>query len=117
MARTQAGVPPLRSIAVVVDDGLSPFEFAVACEVFGVDRTAQGMPPFEFAVCSPSDGPVITPMGFTVAAPYRLEPLATADLVIVPALGSDYRPGEELVRAQQDRTEVHDHAEEGMISA
>src|SRR5881275_2277750 len=95
----KAANPPLRSVAVVVDDGLSPFEFAVACEVFGVDRTAQGLPGFEFAVCSPSEGPVTTPMGFTVTAQHRLEPLATADLVIVPALGSDYRPGEELVQA------------------
>src|SRR5919199_1009703 len=99
MSRSLASVPSLRSVAVVVDDGLSPFEFAVACEVFGVDRSAQGMPRFEFAVCSPSPAPITTPMGFTVTAPHRLEPLATADLVIVPALGSDYRPGEELVQA------------------
>jgi AraC family transcriptional activator FtrA len=99
MPRSLPTTPPLRSVAVVVDDGLSPFEFAVACEVFGVDRTGQGMPAFEFAVCSPSDGPVPTPMGFTVSTPYRLEPLATADLVIVPALGMDYRPGEALVGA------------------
>jgi transcriptional regulator GlxA family with amidase domain len=99
MPRSSATVPPLRSVAVVIDDGLSPFEFAVACEVFGVDRSAQGLPAFEFAVCSPSEGPVTTPMGFTVTATHRLEPLIIADLVIVPALGSDYRPGEELVRA------------------
>src|SRR3954452_21297432 len=99
MPRPLPSIPPLRSVAVVVDDRLSPFEFATACEVFGVDRTAQGMPAFEFAVCSPSDGPVSTPMGFTVSAPYRLEPLATADLVIVPALGSDYQPGAPLVTA------------------
>jgi transcriptional regulator GlxA family with amidase domain len=89
--------PPLRSVAVVVDDGLSPFEFAVACEVFGVDRTGEGLPAFDFSVCSPHEGPVTTGIGFTVTAPHRLEPLRTADLVIVPAMGTDYQPPEQLM--------------------
>src|SRR5215213_2678794 len=97
MPRSLPTTPPLRSVAVVVDDGLSPFEFAVACEVFGVDRTEQGLPGFDFSVCSPSPAPVTTEMGFTLTVPHRLEPLRTADLVVIPAMGVDYRPGEELL--------------------
>jgi transcriptional regulator GlxA family with amidase domain len=97
MSSPTASAPPLRSVAVVVDDGLSPFEFAVACEVFGVDRSEQGLPRFEFAVCSPSPEPISTEMGFTMTAPHRLEPLRTADLVVVPAMGTDYVPGEDLL--------------------
>ena len=40
----------LRNIAVVVLDGFAPFELGVACEVFGVDRTEDGLPAYDFAV-------------------------------------------------------------------
>ncbi len=91
--------PPLRSVAVVVDDDVAPFELATACEVFGVDRTDDGLPAFDFAVCSPRRGPVRTQGGFTLTAPHRLAPLATADLVVVPAMGWDYVPPRSLVTA------------------
>jgi AraC family transcriptional regulator, transcriptional activator FtrA len=95
---------PLRDVAVVVDDGVSPFEFAVACEVFGIDRRDQGLPGFEFAVCSPRPGALRTSTGFDVVAPHRLDRLSGADLVIVPALGLDYAPGRELTAALTDAT-------------
>jgi AraC family transcriptional activator FtrA len=90
---------PIRSVAVVIDDGVAPFEFATACEVFAVDRTDAGLPAFDFAVCSPRPGPVRTSAGFEVIAPHRLDALAGADLVVVPALGLGYQPGPELVAA------------------
>jgi transcriptional regulator GlxA family with amidase domain len=93
---------PLRSVAVVVDDGVSPFEFATACEVFGIDRSAQGLPAFDFAVCSPRPGPVRACVGFELTAPHRLDRLRTADLVVVPALGVAYEPGADLVDALHD---------------
>jgi transcriptional regulator GlxA family with amidase domain len=92
-------VEPLRSVAVVVDDGVSPFEFAVACEVFGVDRSDDGLPRFDFSVCSPRAGALAADTGFQLIAPHRLGPLAEADLVVVPALGVEYRPPLRLVRA------------------
>src|SRR5919205_3853246 len=94
-----AGQRPLRSVAVVVDDGVSPFEFATACEVFGIDRSGEGLPAFDFAVCSPRPGPVRASVGFELTAPHRLDRLRAADLVVVPALGVDYQPGPELVEA------------------
>jgi AraC family transcriptional activator FtrA len=90
---------PLSRVAVVVDDGISPFEFATACEVFGVDRSDDGVPPFQFWVCSPRPGPVRVQTGFELVAPYRLDRLEEADLIILPANGTDYRPGPELVAA------------------
>jgi hypothetical protein len=47
---------PLRKVAVIIDHWLGAFEFGIACEVFGIDRTAQGLPAFEFVVCSPRPG-------------------------------------------------------------
>ena len=46
----------LRSIAVLVHSPVSMFEFGVACEVFGSDRTADGLPGFDFAVCTEHPG-------------------------------------------------------------
>lgn len=89
----------LRSVATVIDHGISTFEFAVACEVFGVDRSDDGLPVFDFAICSPESGPIRGEMGLQLIAPYRLDRMADADLVIVPALTMEYRPGAELVAA------------------
>ena len=36
---------------------ISPFEFAIPCEVFGIDRSPQGLPAFEFSICAVRPGP------------------------------------------------------------
>ncbi len=47
------------TVAAVVFDGVSPFEFAVACEVFGLDRSVDvGAPWYRFVVCSAGPTPV-----------------------------------------------------------
>ena len=43
----------LKDVAVIVLDGVAPFELGVLCEVFGTDRSAQGLPLYDFAICSP----------------------------------------------------------------
>jgi transcriptional regulator GlxA family with amidase domain len=87
---------PLHRVRVLVDDGVSPFEFATACEVFGLDRSDVGLE-FDFRVCSPGGAPVRASTGFAIVADHRLDALQDADLVVVPALGLDYRPSAELV--------------------
>jgi AraC family transcriptional activator FtrA len=83
----------LQNVAVALLPPLSPFEFAVACEVFGVDRSAQGVPKFDFAVCCEKPGePVPTSTGFDVLAPHGFDRLDDADLVIVPANSNDALP-------------------------
>lgn len=93
---------PLRSVAVVVDHGVSPFEMAVACEVFGIDRSDSGVPAVDFRVCSPEPGPVRAETGFDVVAPHRLDALRDADLVVVPACGCAGVPGDALTAALHD---------------
>jgi transcriptional regulator GlxA family with amidase domain len=93
--------PPLRSVAVLIDEGVAPFEFAIPCEVFGVDRSAQGLPVFDFAVCAPQPGPVRTSLGFEIVAQHGLEPLRRADLLVVPAMRTDYEPSAEVVEAMR----------------
>jgi AraC family transcriptional activator FtrA len=98
---TPGGGAPLKldKVAVVIDDGVSTFEFAIPCEVFGIDRSAQGMPKFEFAVCSPRPEPVRTGQGFSIVVDNRLEPVDEADLVVMTPCGDDYEPPPELVAA------------------
>jgi transcriptional regulator GlxA family with amidase domain len=82
-------------VAVVVTDGMSPFEFGVACEVFGLDRSDLGVPWYRFLVCAPDPGPVTTATGFTLTAPHGLDALARADTIIVtpPGHGDDEPDG------------------------
>lgn len=89
----------LDSVVVVVDEGVATFELAIPCEVFGLDRTAQGLPAFDFTVCSVRPGPVRTSTGLQVLAPYGLDPLETADLILVPPCGTAYEPPPQVVEA------------------
>ncbi|MFE1439247.1 helix-turn-helix domain-containing protein [Streptomyces sp. NPDC058739] len=80
----------LKNVAVVLLDGVHPFELGVVCEVFGLDRSDQGLPVYDFAVVS-AEGPTLTTHvpGFTLATPYGLDRLDEADLIAVPA-GNDF---------------------------
>ena len=73
----------LKSVAMVVLPGVTPFEFGVVCEVFGSDRTAYGVPLFDFRICSDHSGMVPTNLGFAIEVGEGLAPIATADLVVV----------------------------------
>jgi len=62
------------------------FEMAVACEVFGTDRSADGIPSWDFAVCLTSAGPIQARGGaFSIDSPHGLARADVADLLIVPA--------------------------------
>ncbi|GGW86901.1 AraC family transcriptional regulator [Streptomyces malachitofuscus] len=79
----------LKNVAAVLLDGVNPFELGVVCEVFGVDRSDDGLPVYDFAVVS-ADGPTVrSNTGFALQLEHGLERLETADLITVPA-GSSY---------------------------
>ncbi|MGW7406256.1 helix-turn-helix domain-containing protein [Streptomyces sp. NPDC054833] len=87
----------LRNVATVLLDGVHPFELGVVCEVFGLDRSDEGLPVYDFAVVS-AEGPALSTHvgGLTVSTPYGLDRLEKADLIAVPAsdanVGRDYPP-------------------------
>jgi transcriptional regulator GlxA family with amidase domain len=85
----------LRNVAVVVLNDFAPFEFGVICEVFGIDRSEEGLPVYDFAVVAGEPGPVSSRNDFTIQPRYGLERLAEADLIAVPAIGES-----RLVRRQ-----------------
>ncbi|NUO46011.1 MAG: helix-turn-helix domain-containing protein [Streptomyces sp.] len=77
-------------MVAVLLDGVHPFELGVVCEVFGIDRSDEGLPTYDFAVAS-AEGPTLGTHvgGLSVSTPYGLERLEEADLIAVPA-GADY---------------------------
>jgi AraC family transcriptional activator FtrA len=76
----------LTTVAVLVIPPLSPFEFGTVCEVFGIDRSDDGVPPFELRVCGEVAGrPVPTIVGADVVPARGLDGLEGADLVVVSA--------------------------------
>jgi hypothetical protein len=53
----------LRDVVAIIDEQVHPFELGVACEVFGIDRSDDGLPRFDFAVCAAGRRPVPGPGG------------------------------------------------------
>ncbi|HEY1973283.1 MAG TPA: helix-turn-helix domain-containing protein [Pseudonocardia sp.] len=97
----------LRTVAAVLIDRSAPFEFGVVCEVFGIDRSGDGVPPFDFRVCGERAGqPLPTTMGVQLVPEHGLDALLDADLVAVPAaaIREHYPPAVlAAVRAAADR--------------
>lgn len=94
------------NVAVIVWDGVEPFELGVLCEMWGTDRSDDGLPALDFAICTPQPGKVRTPFGFDVHVEHGLDRAAAADLVcIAPVAGLASTPPEILdaVRAAADR--------------
>ncbi|MET9492770.1 helix-turn-helix domain-containing protein [Nocardia sp. NPDC006630] len=77
----------LSKVAVVLNERLAMFEFGVVCEVFGLDRTGDGLPGFDFKVCGAEPGkPLNTSSpGIQVTPEFALDELLDADLVAIPA--------------------------------
>jgi transcriptional regulator GlxA family with amidase domain len=97
----------LYDVSAIVCDGFAAFELGVVCEVFGYDRTDQGLPAYDFAVVAAEEPPLQSGQGFRLDTDHRLDRVARSDLVCIPAWRSvDERPPEALldaVRAAVDR--------------
>lgn len=75
----------LRSVAAIVGTQIHPFELGVVCEVFGLDRSDEGLPSFDFAVCAADPQPRRVTGGMTIEPGYDLRRTRSADLVVIPA--------------------------------
>jgi len=72
------------AVALVVFDGVTMFEFGVACEIFGTDRRSDfGIPWYRLFICGASRS-VSVDVGFEMQVPYGLDKIRIADTVIVP---------------------------------
>jgi AraC family transcriptional activator FtrA len=76
----------LSSVAVVLPPQPTMFELGVVVEVFGVDRTDDGVPAIDFRACSERPGePIAMKNGLTMTTEHGLSAAEGADLVIAPA--------------------------------
>src|SRR5688500_14151220 len=79
--------PKRHVVAVLVMDGVHPFEVSVPCEVFGIERPEVCHPwPYELIVTSiEGSGTVRTGNGFDIVTPFGLADLERADTIGGPA--------------------------------
>lgn len=73
-------------VAVLVLDGVVPFDLGVATQLFRSARDAQGRRLYRIDVCSPDGGPVRTDAGFQVVPDNGPEVIAEADTLLVPGV-------------------------------
>jgi len=92
----------LQSVCAVVCRVVHPFELGVLCEVFGTDRSDQGLPTYDFAIVSADEAPLTGPGGMVLQTAHRLDRLAAADLIAIPAWSDGVEPTEELLQALRD---------------
>ena len=87
----------------LVWDGVGSFGLGVVSEVFGYDRSADGLPTYDFAVAAQRPGPVRTDTGLVLQAAHGLERARTADLLVVLGWEDlDATPPEPLLQALRD---------------
>jgi AraC family transcriptional regulator, transcriptional activator FtrA len=94
----------LRNVAVIALPEVAVFELGVLCELFGYDRTADGLPAYDFAVCSQDGRSVRTHAGFDISVHADLSRTDEADLVAVVPYGTgDESPEvrDALIRAHE----------------
>jgi len=99
-------VMPLHSVAVLVPEDTAPFEFGVLHEVFGKDRTDDGVPAFDFRVCAVRPGVPLafgsSAAGLQLVPSHGLDAARGADLVAVPACPQEATQPAELLQALRD---------------
>ncbi|MCS3443334.1 transcriptional regulator GlxA family with amidase domain [Microbacterium phyllosphaerae] len=82
----------MKTVACVVQDGFAPFEFGLACEAFGLDRSNDGVPNFDFRVIAPHPGVVKSKLGFSINVEHDLSFAYEADLVVLCPVPREYWP-------------------------
>ena len=99
--------PRRHLVAAVVGEGLLTFDFAIACEVFGFDRSDIADPWYAFVVVSGDPPPLTTSTGFAIVDIDPLDAAADAATVIVPGWSdSDRRPSDEVCDFLRTRHEA-----------
>src|SRR5580692_5285263 len=84
MVRDKPAISQRRDVGILVYEGISLFEFSVAYDVFGSDRSEIfGAPLYRLSVCGTSPGPVTAEGGLRIEAGHGLDRIARVDTVIV----------------------------------
>ena len=73
----------MERVAVIVQDGFTPFEFGLACEAFGLDRTDDGIQSFDFRVLTADPGAIRSSIGYTMNVENDLSFADEADVIVL----------------------------------
>lgn len=79
-------------VAVLVRDGVLPFELSIVHRIFGQARSAAGAALYEVVTCAIEPGEIRTDADFTVTVTHGPQALAEADTVVVPGSEVDFEP-------------------------
>ncbi|MEV4737278.1 MULTISPECIES: GlxA family transcriptional regulator [unclassified Microbacterium] len=80
----------METVACIVQEGFAPFEFGLACEAFGLDRSNDGVPNFDFRVVAPHPGAIPSKLGFSLNVENDLSFAYEADLVVFCPVPREY---------------------------
>jgi transcriptional regulator GlxA family with amidase domain len=90
----------LSSVAVLAYEGVSMFGLGVTAEVFGCDRSAEGLPRYDYALTAAEPGVIRTDVGVPIVVESGLDRFSAADLGIVVCWDQiDVRPPEPVLEA------------------
>jgi AraC family transcriptional activator FtrA len=88
----------LSTVAVVIPQHPALFELGVVTEVFGADRTDDGVPAIDYRACSETPGvPIQMRNGISITTSHGLADADEADLVVAPAYDYDMPPSEAVL--------------------
>ncbi len=88
----------LTRVALVVPQRPLMFELGVVHEVFGVDRSEDGVPLIDFRACSERPGePIAMANGVSITTSHSLADADDADLVVAPAYDYENPPSEAVL--------------------
>ncbi|CAN7807829.1 GlxA family transcriptional regulator [Paraburkholderia hospita] len=74
----------MQTVAVLALHGVVPFDLGIACDIFSRVRTVDGDEAYRVLVCGESSR--VRAGHFDIHAPWRLEPMMDADILIVPGV-------------------------------
>jgi len=90
----------LSSVAVLAYDGVSAFGLGVTAEIFGCDRSGEGLPRYDYSVTAAQPGLIRTDVGLHIMVEAGLDRLSSADLAVVVCWDSlDMPPPEAALEA------------------
>jgi transcriptional regulator GlxA family with amidase domain len=73
----------ISSVAVLAYEGVSSFGLGVTAEIFGCDRSVEGLPSYDYTVTAAAPGVIRTDAGLPIVVEAGLDRLSAADLGIV----------------------------------
>ena len=92
-------MPKPHRVMALIYNGLSPFEFGIVVEAFGLRRPELDRPWYQFDVCSLERGPVTAIGGFKLEARLSIRSLRQADTIVLSGWRNpDELPPEALLR-------------------